>query len=84
MSEDIEIGLFSIIPLPAGHKVGMGRLREPVDGKVMSIDHDDSGRPFYRVSFFTKGKERSTWVSADEAERYRSRGHTVGGRGRRR
>ncbi len=62
--------LFAPVVLPAGHQVGMGRLKAATDGVIGAISEDDSGRPIYRVSFTTKGKERSTWLSSSEAHAF--------------
>jgi len=57
--------------LPAGHKVGMGRLRHAVEATISRVDTDDHGRPFYAVRYMsTKETERSTWLTHVEAIAY--------------
>jgi len=56
--------------LPAGHRIGMGRLRADTAATISRVDADDSGRPIYGVRFTTKGRDRTTWLPEAEAVAY--------------
>ena len=49
------------IPLPTGTSIGMGKLKKDVIATVDTIETDNEGKTFYRVSWVEKGKSRNTY-----------------------
>jgi len=65
----------STIVLPAGHRVGMGRLRKDTTVRIDRIENDSEGAPIYGFSWMDeRGKARSGWLSQSEALQYVRRG----------
>lgn len=69
---DRSLQIGDTVTLPAGHRVGMGRLKSAVAATVFAMQDNDRGEPIYGVEWMEKpGKSRSTWIGADEAVRMR-------------
>jgi len=53
-----------VIVMPAGTRVGMGRLRKPTTSKIETVETATDGTLFYRVWWIDdKGKRRTTYYS---------------------
>lgn len=65
-AERLQVG--DVVTLPAGHQIGMGRLKNAVSATVESVHQRDDGE-FYRVWWTEKGKRRSTYVNAEEVKK---------------
>jgi hypothetical protein len=52
-----------LVTLPKGYKIGMGRLREPVQARVTQVQISSEGTPFYGLEWLCPrtGKRRTTW-----------------------
>jgi hypothetical protein len=51
------------VTLPAGHRIGMGKLKEPMTGVIEAKDLDEDGVDIHRVRL---SNGRSTWVTHDD------------------
>lgn len=51
------------VTLPAGTKIGMGKLREPVEAKIDRIETSSDGSLFYGLHWVDRrtGRLRTTW-----------------------
>jgi hypothetical protein len=65
--------------LPAGHQVGMGRLRADTEATVESEHEDSNGGTFYRVWWKDKGKRRTTYVNAQEVQKVAASQRAISG-----
>ena len=55
--------LLEKITVKKGAKVGMGSLKQDVDGQVVRVEQREDGSEFYGVKFVDrKGTERMTWI----------------------
>jgi hypothetical protein len=62
---ETEYSVGDTVTLPAGTRIGMGRLQKPVQARIDQIQTANDGSPFYGVSWTDakSGRVRTTWWS---------------------